>query len=664
MYILNFNKNGIKMTFGIDGAKRLLLLGVSVGKERILPENRLFSAVELHSSGANQNDAHGAKHTGGDELYYVSHTETDREIRFILQNELLKVTAVYEFFDGLKVFRAYTEVENISARDVGLEYVASVCLYGLKAENIYVPHNGWFRELNWKKYSLPELGLTRINPNSTKRISASTSGTHSTKEYIPMALIEEKEQNILFQIEHNGSWTWEISDVSNEVYLKASGPCEQENHWWKKLHPGEIFTSVKAAVCIYDGDISATFAEMTKYRRLIAYRSPADKKLPVIFNDYMGCIWAEPTTEKELPVIEAAAKAGAEYYVMDAGWYANGTWWSTVGEWRVYEPRFPGGLKAVFDRVRELGMIPGIWVEPEVMGVNSPIAKYFPDDCFFVRHGRKVADHGRYQFDFRNPKVREYLDSVVDRLINDYGIGYFKFDYNIDGGIGTEIDADSFGDGLMQCNAAFLSWIDGLYERHPDLVIENCSSGGLRMEYASLAHFSIQSLTDAETCERVAPIAAVSQTGVIPEQAAVWCVPKNDGSPEDIAVNMVSAMFRRVHLSGETPWLDDSRFALVREGIDFYKATRELIPEMTAFYPMGICTFSNDWQVVGFEGGGKKYLCVTRLNGANELEIPLDFTVSDVNIVYPKSSKADITLCGDTLKVAFKTRNAVVLELI
>lgn len=82
-----------------------------------------------------------------------------------------------------------------------------------------------------------------------------------------------------------------------------------------------------------------------------------------------------------------------------------------------------------------------------------------------MRHGKRIIDHGRYQLDFRCKYVTDFLDGVVDRLINELGIEYFKFDYNIDGGSGTEIACDSFGDGLMQHQAAYLDWIDGIYAR-------------------------------------------------------------------------------------------------------------------------------------------------------------------------------------------------------
>ena len=79
---------------------------------------------------------------------------------------------------------------------------------------------------------------------------------------------------------------------------------------------------------------------MTNYRRIIFQDSENNKKMPVIFNDYRHCLWADPTTEKMIPVIDKAAEAGADYYCMDAGWYADGTWWETVGEWLPQKKRF------------------------------------------------------------------------------------------------------------------------------------------------------------------------------------------------------------------------------------------------------------------------------------------------------------------------------------
>ena len=87
---------------------------------------------------------------------------------------------------------------------------------------------------------------------------------------------------------------------------------------------------------------------------------------------------------------------------------------------------------------------------------------------------------------------------MIARLVNDYGVGYIKMDYNVDSLQGTEIGADSFGQGLLEHNRAHLAWLEEILKRYPDLVIENCGSGGGRMDYAMLSRLQLQSMTDQE----------------------------------------------------------------------------------------------------------------------------------------------------------------------
>ncbi len=116
---------------------------------------------------------------------------------------------------------------------------------------------------------------------------------------------------------------------------------------------------------------------------------------------------------------------------------------------------------------------------------------------------------------------------MIDRLVNEYGVGYIKMDYNIEPGVGTEVDAESAGEGLLEHERAYLAWLDGIFKKYPDLIIENCSSGGLRMDYAMLSRYSIQSTSDQEDYRYYATIAANAPLGVAMEQAAVWSYPKS-----------------------------------------------------------------------------------------------------------------------------------------
>ncbi len=663
MKLLEFCKHGVYMTFAISSDNLLLLLDMAdTPCEKQFEESAYFPALELHTTGTTIDCHHGARHVGGDRVFYKSHSESEDSICFVLENERLSCKLVYEFKKGTSTVRSHTEVTNISDEDIGLEYVSSFCIYGFNPKKIYIPHAGWCKEFDIIEYNPPELQLGERNRSQTKRVIISNTGTWSTKEHLPMgAVTTEGGRAFLWQIEHNGSWNYEMGVIEGKKYLKLSGPSEQENKWWKKLSPNETFCSVNAALTVVSGNLSDAVAGMTKYRRHHIYRSPADEYLPVIFNDYMRCLDANPTTEKLLPVIDAAAEAGAEIFCMDAGWYADGSWWDTVGEWEVCEKRFPNGMKEIFDRIREKGMVSGIWLEPESIGVKCPILDRFDDSCFFMRHGKRVIDNGRYQFDFRNPKVREFLDGVVDRLIREYGVGYFKLDYNIEGGAGTEVDADSFGDGLMMHNQAYLDWIDGIYKRYPNLILEACSSGGMRMDHKTLEHSSLCSLTDAGAYEPLTPIAQSSQFAVVPEQAAVWCVPRLEDSADEVAMNMVNAMFKRIHLSGKTPWIKDERFDIIKEGVEFYKSTRHLIPTMLPFYPCGFADFYATAAVVGYKNDERTYISVVNLGDADEIVIPYD-NCNAASAVYPQSSKASILVEKDCLKVKLPAKSAVVIS--
>jgi hypothetical protein len=102
----------------------------------------------------------------------------------------------------------------------------------------------------------------------------------------------------------------------------------------------------------------------------------ADRRAPVLFNDYMNTLMGDPTSEKLHPLIDAAAAVGTDCFCIDAGWYDDGDdWWDSVGEWEPSITRFPGcGLRAVLDRIRAAGMTPGLWLEPEVIGQRSVLA--------------------------------------------------------------------------------------------------------------------------------------------------------------------------------------------------------------------------------------------------------------------------------------------------
>ena len=652
-------------------------------EESIVPEQKeWYRLVEIQAAGEDCDDHHACKYTGtlpGRRLVFTGlsdeRTARGRCITVTQKDGLtgLKVKSILQFIGDTGVLESWTEVENLGQGPVGLTYVSSFCLNGLTKDSalpwdetarLYVPSNSWYGEFQWNRYSLPCLGMSKVFDYSTKRISVSSTGTWTSAEFLPMGFVEDEKagEGWYFSIIHNGSWHWEVGDSRSQIYLQLSGPAEAENHWYHNLKPGETFQSVPVAVAPTDAGFEDAVGKMTAYRRAVRRKNEDNEKLPVIFNDFMNCLGGDPTAEKEYPLIDAAAEIGCEYYTIDAGWYANGSWWSRVGEWEPAQKRWPDGIDKVLSYIRQKGMVPGLWLEIEVIGIHCPMADELPDDWFFMRHGKRVIDHGRYQLDFRNPQVREFADGVIRRLVEEYGAGYIKMDYNIDAGIGTQLDADSAGDGLLGHNRAYLEWLDHIFETYPDLIIENCGSGGMRITDAMLSRHSIQSSSDQTDYLAYAAIAAAAPAAVTPEQNAVWSYPLKDADAEQTAFNMVNAMLMRIHQSGHLARLSEENRGLIREAIAYYKRIRPMIKESVPFWPLGMPAFGDGRFAVGFAGDECAHLALWRTSDPKDevsvslLEMSRRFgqKIKRVELVYPAGLPCEYAWEEETQRLTVK----------
>jgi alpha-galactosidase len=692
---IKIDENGIHIVFGITDNDQIKLLHFSHAgfcenditkkheslkesedrQEQFIDEG--YQLVQVNVSGYDRPyEKHGNKHISTVPGYLLKYTGMKDERngygrRLIITQEDKEVTGIrteteMQFYDGISTVRFKNRVTNIGTQAQTLEEVSSFTLWGIEKEGekspddklkLAIPFNGWQKEVSWHTFTMDELGMARTQPTVADRtsctIEVTNTGNWSAKKFLPMGFLMNTEAHtgLFWEIEHNGSWHYEIGDQNNHFYLTAEGPNEVQSHWYKQLLPGETFESVPAAAGVSADNWDDAMSELTRYRRIIRRPNRDDEELPVIFNDYMNCLFGDPTTAKELPLIDAAAAAGCEYFVIDAGWYAPGQWWDSVGEWQESKERFPNGISEVTDHIRSKGMIPGLWLELEVMGINCHLAGSVPDDWFFMRHGRRVYDRSRYQLDFRNPEVISHMNDIIDRVVRDYHIGYIKMDYNIEPGIGTETNADSVGDGMLQHERAYLKWLEDVFARYPELVIENCSSGGLRMDYAMLSRYSIQSTSDQEDYREYATIAANTPTGVTPEQAAVWSYPMKGKGREEVIFNMVNALLRRIHQSGHLAQLPAENVALVTEGISCYKHIRHDIRTGLPFWPCGLADNLDSWLCSGLrvpdEDGVCRhaYLAVWKRDKAEQVpdryEIPVrEAMLSDESSGYGGTDKA------------------------
>nr|WP_106960853.1 glycoside hydrolase family 36 protein [Streptomyces sp. 351MFTsu5.1] len=521
--------------------------------------------------------------------------------------------------------RARVRLVNEGSAPVRLESVSTLTLGGvaegaLDGLTLHWADNDWLAECRWRQAPFRDqvVPLSRSAHGHEGRgcFERHSQGSWSTGRHLPVAALTDRDGRAwLWQIESSAGWRFETGEREGAAYVALFGPDDAHHQWQHTLAPGQEFTTVPAVLVRAEtGGLDAAFGVLTDYRRSIRRDHPDLHALPVIYNDYMNTLMGDPTTERLLPLIESAAAAGAEVFVIDAGWYDDDAqgWWDAVGAWEPARNRFPGGLPKLLDTIRSHGMTPGLWLEPEVVGVRSPLARTLPDEAFFRRGGLRVTEHGRHHLDLRHPAARAHLDEVVDRLVGDWGVGYLKLDYNINIGPGTQNGPESPGAGLLGHHRAHLDWLASVLDRHPGLVLENCGSGGLRMDYAQLTLAQVQSTSDQQDLLRYPPIAAAAPTAVTPEQAAVWAYPQPHFSPDEVAFTLTGALLGRIHLSGFLHLMSAGQFALVRSAISVYRDIRREIQDAHPFWPLGLPGWEDPWITQGLRTEDGTLLTVWR----------------------------------------------------
>ena len=639
--------------------------------------------VEVQIAGENKISHMGVKminSSEGAKLRYTSHEEKNGVLSIIQESDLVRVVTTFTNFEDCGAVRIKTSVQNISDTPFVLEEVSSFVLHGIgsymttdKIDLIRFTQSH-HAECQPIKQSFADLGFFLDSPQNQKKVSFCNVGSWSTKEALPQGIINDKHtgEMMMFQIECNNSWYYEIGAVPGCYYLYMGGANATNGSWSKELIPGETYETVSVSLA-FGKDLNDVLGEMTKHRRHFAGRCAADENLPSIFNEYMHLSWDGPCEENVKKYAPVVAKTGVEYYVIDCGWHDECTpdiIYHFVGKWRESNARFPSGVKATMDYIRSLGMKPGLWIEPESVGWKSEIIDYYGDDtCFLCRHGKPIVVHNRRFVDFRHPKVVEYLTESIRYMAEDLGAEYIKLDYNQDVAIGTDVDALTPGEGLESAARAYLEWIDSIRERFPSVLFETCSSGGMRMDYETMSHFSIVSTSDQVNYKKYPYIAGNIAAAINPEQAAVWSYPidswvkgfeatkewvETNVSNEQVIMNMINSFLGRMHLASHLELLNDEKFALVKEGVEYYNSLRADKKIALPYMPIGFTNFGKTLVASGLLNENKLYLAVWNLGGEKNVKIPLDgITPKGVRVAYPASNTLSVRLEGNILEINF-----------
>lgn len=276
---------------------------------------------------------------------------------------------------------------------------------------------------------------------------------------------------------------------------------------------------------------------------------------------------------------ERAAAVGVERFVLDDGWFLgrrDDT--AGLGDWFVDEGVWPAGLGPLIERVRGLGMEFGLWVEPEMVNLDSELAREHPDWILRGRDELPVPARQQYALDLANDGAWQYLLERLDALLGEYDIAYLKWDHNRDL---LEAGAADSGRARVHDNVeALYRLLAALKARHPGLEIESCASGGARVDLGILDH--TDRIWTSDTLDPLERLQIQSYTGlVVPTEmmGAHLTSPSVHSTGRRVSLDLSAgiAMFGHLGIEWDLTALDDEGLAAVAAWVSLYKQHRALI---------------------------------------------------------------------------------------
>jgi alpha-galactosidase len=403
-------------------------------------------------------------------------------------------------------------------------------------------------------------------------------GTMPVRRWFPFAALEDTVSGVLWgaQLAWAGSWQMEIFRQHDDVCLSGGLADRESGHWMKTLQPGESIEGPPATLACVHGDLDVLCDRLTAMQDAAVNLQPeVEQDLPVVFNEWCTT-WGDPSHDNLCAIADRLKGSGVRYLVIDAGWYkTEGTDWSSGhGDWNPSTKLFPDGLKATADAIRERGLIPGLWFEMETVGSQS--TAFGLGKHFIQRDGLPITVRERRFWDLNDPAALDYLTEKVIDLLESCGFGYLKVDYNETAGLGCD-HTDSLGEGLRLQIEGTYRFFERIRERLPHLVIENCSSGGHRLEPSMLSRTAMSSFSDAHELVEIPLIAANLHRLLLPRQNQIWAVLHPDDSLQRIAYSLAATFLGRMCLSGGIEKLPDASWQLTREAVALYEKAAPVI---------------------------------------------------------------------------------------
>ncbi len=411
-------------------------------------------------------------------------------LELVMKDKLigLEVTMIYSAFEDVDVITRSVRVRNTSGKVIRLTKVLSACL-DLNNEDFEAVtlHGSWGRERHIQRR---KVGHGRQGVSSERGVSGHqdhpfaalvTPGTNQTLgEVFAMNLVYSGNYEIRYELTQHDS-------------IRMVAGISPYNFEWKLRH-GEIFTAPEV-VMVYSceglGGMTRNFHDL--YRNHLIRGKYRNKKRPILINNWEATYF-DFDTDKLLSIAKQASELGIEMLVVDDGWFGNRFDDNrALGDWVVNEDKIKGGLNYLVSEVNKLGMKFGMWFEPEMICPESDIYRAHPDWAIEIPGRDPVRCRNQYVADITRKEVRDYIYDSIAKVLRSANVEYVKWDMNrpLSDLYTAGLPADRQGEIYHRFVLAMYEMQGRLISEFPDILLENCSSGGGRYDPGML-YFSPQ----------------------------------------------------------------------------------------------------------------------------------------------------------------------------
>ncbi len=414
---------------------------------------------------------------------------------FTMQDKLLpvEVKVCYKAYQTVDIIEMWTEITHQEKKPITLKRYDSGHLM-IRRGDVWLTHlhGDWASETDVTQEPLTR-GLQVIRNSDGAR------NAHLDAPEVMFSLDgqphEQYGRTIGAALCWSGNFELRINTTDKNFHHFYAGIDPQATEYI--LEPKQVFVTPHLALTYSDKGMGGVSRNFHRWARTCGMLHRGMNVGDILLNSWEG-LYFDISEERMVQMIDDIAMLGGELFVMDDGWfgdkYQRNNDSSTLGDWVVDKKKLPGGLKALVGDAAKKGIKFGIWIEPEAVNTKSELFEKHPEWALQTKGRELKLGRGGTQLvlDMTNPQVQDFAFKIVDDLLTLYPeIAYIKWDANASiqnvGSLSLPMAKQT--NLYVDYHLGLMKVLKRIREKYPDVVIQNCASGGGRANYGLLPYF-------------------------------------------------------------------------------------------------------------------------------------------------------------------------------